>query len=87
MDAIYWDISFMGGPKDNEEFIEDMNERLKDIELGIVKTIPAEQVFNKLGLKAPENIDGCKVAFSPEVVAQLGLNPDNFEGVDISNEE
>ena len=40
LDAIYWDISFMGGPADNREFIEDMKSRLDDSEES--ETIPWE---------------------------------------------
>jgi hypothetical protein len=31
LDGIYWDISFMGGPEENEKFIESMNDRLEAI--------------------------------------------------------
>jgi len=34
LDAIYWDISFMGGPEDNAEFLEEMNDRVESIENG-----------------------------------------------------
>lgn len=48
LDAIYWDISFHGGPKDNEEFMEDMKERIKEIEDGTAKTVPFEDVMRSL---------------------------------------
>ena len=40
LDAIYWDISFMGGPADNREFIEDMKSRLDDYDSGEAEAIP-----------------------------------------------
>lgn len=87
LDAIYWDISFMGGPQDNQEFIDEMKGRVDDIKLGIAKAIPAEEVFKELGMEVPERKEGeYKVVLSPEVVAQFGLNPDDFEGIDMSEE-
>lgn len=84
LDAIYWDISFMGGPAENSEFIEEMNGRVDDIKAGIAKCIPAEEVFKELGMDPPEKKEGgFKVMLSPEVVAQLGLNPDDFEGEEL----
>lgn len=32
LDAIYWDISFVGGPADNAEFLEEMRSRADEIE-------------------------------------------------------
>lgn len=88
LDAIYWDISFMGGPQDNKEFLEEMKGRMDDIKTGITKGIPAEEVFKELGMEVPEPKEGdYKVVLSPEVVAQFGLDPDAFEGIDMSEEE
>jgi len=88
LDAIYWDISFMGGPAENKEFIEDMNSRVDDIKSGITKGIPAEEVFKELGMEMPEaNEGGFKMILSPDVVAQFGLNPDDFEGIDMNEDD
>lgn len=35
LDGVYDDISFMGGPQDNIEFIEDMKARIEDYENGV----------------------------------------------------
>lgn len=32
LDAIYWDISFMGSPQDNADFIDEMKNRLKNFD-------------------------------------------------------
>jgi hypothetical protein len=40
LDAVYWDISFHGGPQENAEFIEGLDRMMDDIENGRVKTIP-----------------------------------------------
>lgn len=32
LDAIYWDISFVGGPKQKEEFLDKLNDRLDEID-------------------------------------------------------
>lgn len=37
LDAIYWDISFMGGPEDNSAFLEEMNDRVESIVTGDAK--------------------------------------------------
>ena len=42
LDAIYWDISFMGGPADNQEFIEDMKGRLEGYNSGNLEASPWE---------------------------------------------
>lgn len=52
LDAIYWDISFMGGPENNAEFIGQMSERIDQIENGNIPMIPIEQVFT--GLRGEE---------------------------------
>jgi hypothetical protein len=39
LDAIYWDISFMGGPEDNSDFLEEMKDRVESIETGDAKIL------------------------------------------------
>jgi len=48
LDAIYWDISFHGGPEDNEKFLLDMQQQVKDIREGNVELVPLEDVFRDL---------------------------------------
>lgn len=45
LDAIYFDISFYGGPKEIENFVAEMNCRLEEIKSGKAKTIPLDEVF------------------------------------------
>lgn len=69
LDAIYWDISFMGGPQDNIDFIEKMKETTEGIRNGTIKTIPLEDVL--LDLEPPEEGEW-KITLSPEVAEQFG---------------
>ena len=39
---VFWDISFHGGPEDNEAFIEEMKDRIAQIESGEATTKPFE---------------------------------------------
>lgn len=48
LDAIYFDISFHGGPKDNAAFLEELGQCINEIESGEVKTIPFEDVMRDL---------------------------------------
>lgn len=48
LNAIYWDISFMGGPKENKEFLEEMKRRSEEIRNGTVELIPLEEVLKRL---------------------------------------
>lgn len=40
LDAIYYDISFYGGPAENREFVEEMKETVEGIKNGTVETVP-----------------------------------------------
>lgn len=76
LDAIYWDISFMGGPAENADFIEGMKDTMDQIKNGEVPMIPLEQVFKDL----PQN-DGknqMKVLLHPDVARALGIDPDSI---------
>jgi len=48
LNGIYWDISFMGGPEENKEFLEEMRQRVEDIKSGKEKCIPIEEAFPEL---------------------------------------
>jgi len=45
LNAIYYDISFVGGPEDKEDFLEEMKERVDDIKDGTAELIPMDDVF------------------------------------------
>lgn len=45
LDAIYWDISFAGGPSNNAEFLENMTKTVDDIKSGKVSLIPFEELL------------------------------------------
>lgn len=87
LDAIYWDISFMGGPEENAAFMEDMDEKISEIKSGEIAGIPWEQVSKRLGIpqKEEEKILGetddkkpLKVILHPDVARFLGVNPDEI---------
>lgn len=42
LDAIYWDISFHGGPADNKKFIEMLTEQVEEIKNGNATIVPFE---------------------------------------------
>jgi hypothetical protein len=50
LDAIYWDISFHGGPKENAEFIADLKQTMKEIETGTAKLTPFTDLRKELEL-------------------------------------
>lgn len=84
LDAIYWDISFMGGPQENAAFIDDLDQQVSDIKSGKVATIPWEQVSKRLGIKdetEASSEDGekkLKIVLHPDVAQFLGVNPDEI---------
>lgn len=84
LDAIYWDISFMGGPADNKAFIEDMTERVEEIKAGEQVMIPLEQVTKRLGMEVPDDPEMAddakkmKVLLHPDVAKFFGVNPDDI---------
>lgn len=55
LDAIYDDISFMGGPAENAAFLENMKETVEEIKSGTVETIPFEDIKKELGLDDEED--------------------------------
>jgi len=84
LDAIYWDISFMGGPEDNANFIEQMNETMDQIKSGQVPMIPIEQVFTDMKEETPDNASEedepkkMKVLMHPDVARFFGCDPDSI---------
>lgn len=81
LDAIYWEISFHGSPQGKSEFKDELNARMEDIKSGLVEGIPAEEVFGNL--PKPEGVEGrgegMKIVFHPDLLRQLGLDPDDFK--------
>jgi hypothetical protein len=59
LDGIYFDISFHGGPKENEEFIEMLHERMEDIQNGTAKLV--EMKFDEEGEIVWEDIDNHEI--------------------------
>jgi hypothetical protein len=83
LDAIYWDISFMGGPSDNADFLEQMNETMDQIRSGEVPLIPIEQVFTDLKEETPDapqedEPKKMKVLMHPDVARLFGCDPDSI---------
>lgn len=78
LDAIYWEISFHGSPQSKIEFKEELNARMDDIKAGLVEGIPAEEIFGNLG--KPEGVEGgMKIVLHPDVLRQMGLDPEDFK--------
>ena len=47
LDAIYYEISFVGGPEDQEKFVEEMGRRLADVKSGEEKTRPFDEIVKE----------------------------------------
>lgn len=79
LDAIYWDISFMGGPQDNANFLEEMKETVEEIKNGL-PMIPIEQVFTdmKEDPDKPEQEGKMKILLHPDVAKMLGCDPNSI---------
>jgi hypothetical protein len=74
LDAIYWDISFMGGPEENAEFIDQMSERIDQIENGNIPMIPIEQVFTEM----KDQESDVKILMHPDVAEFFGCDPNSI---------
>lgn len=48
LNAIYYDISFVGGPEDNKAFLEKMRERVDEIKDGTAELIPMDELFDDI---------------------------------------
>jgi len=66
LDAVYWDISFHGGPQDNEEFLEELKQRSDEIDKGIAKTHgpfdTVEELFRDMAARTDDDL--CKEAWN-----------------------
>jgi hypothetical protein len=82
LDAIYWDISFVGGPAENAEFIAGLKDQMEEIKSGNVPMIPMEQVFKDLKdedeLLNPDDPPKMKVLMHPDVARAFGVDPDSI---------
>ena len=79
LDAIYWDISFMGGPQDNADFLEDMKGTVAEIKNGL-PMIPIGQVFPdmKEDPDKPSEEGKVKILMHPDVARMFGCDPDSI---------
>lgn len=76
LDAIYWDISFVGGPEQNAAFLESMRERVDEIKAGDIPLIPLEQAQKQLGIEPTPPKDGeMKILMHPDVAEAFGVDP------------
>jgi len=87
LDAIYWDISFNGGPTDNKAFIEEMNKRVEEIKSGEIPMIPLKQVGKRIGFDFNTDEDtntdeksenDMKILLHPDVVKFFGVDPNDI---------
>lgn len=79
LDAIYWDISFVGGPEENKEFVESLKDRFE--EMKNIPLIPMEQVTKRIEGKdfvEETEEEGMKVLLHPDVARFFGVNPDDI---------
>jgi hypothetical protein len=76
LDAIYWDISFMGGPADNADFLEDISEKVEQIKNGEIPLIPMDKVIDLPQQEGEE--PPIKVLMHPDVARFLGVDPDKI---------
>lgn len=75
LDAIYWDISFMGGPTENASFLESMKETVESMKNGEIPLIPAEKVIDDL---PPTPEGGNRILMHPDVARFFGVDPDSI---------
>lgn len=54
LDAIFWDISFYGGPAENAELLEELRETSERIERGEERLIPLDDILAELGAEDDE---------------------------------
>lgn len=55
LDAVYFDISFMGGPEDNKAFLEDMRGRVEEYKEGKGEVITLEELEEKIKKEQEED--------------------------------
>ncbi len=48
LDAIYWEISFVGGPEETLKFADDMRKQVDEIKAGTIETRPFEELVDKV---------------------------------------
>jgi hypothetical protein len=86
LDAIYWDISFYGGPEESAEFLDEMKERAESLTSGEVAGIPIEQLAKRIAVnmtiqeeidELPEELQK-KVILHPDVVEFFGVDPNSI---------
>lgn len=78
LDAIYDDISFMGGPQDNKRFLEELNETEESISSGEVAMIPMDQITKRLNIDIQQTDDSPKIYFHPKVAEFFGVDPNDI---------
>lgn len=76
LDGIYWDISFMGGPQDNLEFLEDLDDRMEAVNSGEIPLIPLDKIIgNKDDDDDPNKM---QILLHPDVARILGVDPNSI---------
>lgn len=80
LDAIYWEISFHGGPAQREEMKDKLVGMVDDIKSGVAECVPIGDVFPDLGENP--NPNGMKIVLHPDVAKQFGFDPEDQKDTD-----
>jgi hypothetical protein len=48
LDAIYWEVSFHGGPEQAASFLDELQQNIEEVKSGKVETIPLEDIKKEL---------------------------------------
>lgn len=80
LDAIYWDISFVGGPEDNAAFMEDMSERVAEAKEGLAEGKRYNSVVDMLkDMAGDEDDDGVRETHE-EIIRDMEEKDENSDG-------
>jgi hypothetical protein len=84
LDAIYWEISFHGGPQEKDKFRDSLKSFKENIDLGIEKIYSFDELKEKLGLPSePEDQENkMKIFLTGEMAEILGVDPEDLAPVD-----
>lgn len=81
--AIFWEISFYGGPNTKKEFKESINAKMDEIKADHSELLEIDDVFKALGVDPPPETPKSdndkpakKILFHPDILKDLGIDPD-----------
>jgi len=56
LEGLLWELSFHGGPAEQEAVAEDLRQRVAEVHDGTAKTVASDEVFERLGLPGCEGL-------------------------------